>query len=233
MVCPTAMVRTLRICHAPQTLSAAARRNLGRPKDAARGLIVGISTPYSQHGLLRAKDRDHYCKDRSTLVVKSATTVFNPAIDEAEIECEIAADPEATRTEYMALFRYDVTSYINRAVARCDFDNEENERPRDEAGRVHSEVGSRDAPAMGSARAVTSITWRGCKPFSRLSSTLRIPADIQRKAGHPIRLASKCPLMTQRVRGLHSRRWPCRNAGENEYFSPMPGELPVWWGKPV
>ena len=52
---------------------------------AANGLWIGISSPYSQRGLLFQKHRDHFGKNGDTLVVQAATRVFNPTIPEAVI----------------------------------------------------------------------------------------------------------------------------------------------------
>ena len=47
-----------------------------------KGLVIGISTPYGQRGLLFEKYRDFYGKsDPDTLVIKGATTTFHPIVD--------------------------------------------------------------------------------------------------------------------------------------------------------
>ena len=49
-----------------------------------KGMIVGISTPYAQRGLLFEKYRDHFAKDDAdTLVIKGSSTAFNPTLDQA------------------------------------------------------------------------------------------------------------------------------------------------------
>lgn len=86
-----------------------------------KGMVVGISTPYAQRGLLFEKYRDHYGRDsEDVLVVKGTTRQFNPTADEAWIAKQIAADPEAATAEYEAEFRGDWTGYVDReTLAAC------------------------------------------------------------------------------------------------------------------
>jgi len=86
-----------------------------------RGMIVGISTPYSQRGLLFERFRDYFGKDDDdVLVVKGSTARFNPLADTIWINKQLADDPEANKAEFLAEFRGDWSAYVDReTVARC------------------------------------------------------------------------------------------------------------------
>ena len=72
-----------------------------------KGMVIGISTPYGQRGLLFERHRDHFGKDGDdVLVVQGASTTFNPTLDQGQIDKELAADAEANRAEYLAEFRH-------------------------------------------------------------------------------------------------------------------------------
>ena len=95
-----------------------------------KGLVIGISTPYGQRGLLFEKFRDFYGKsDPDTLVIKGSTTTFHPIVDHAQIERELAEDPEGNRSEYLADFRSDLSAYCDRAVVERCVEADCRERP--------------------------------------------------------------------------------------------------------
>ena len=82
--------------------------------------MVGVSTPYGQRGLVFEKYRDALGKDDAeVLVVKGGSTTFNPTRDQAQIDKELAADPEANKAEYEALFRSDLSAYVDRATVEA------------------------------------------------------------------------------------------------------------------
>ena len=65
----------------------AIRPALKRPGET--GMLICISTPYRKIGLLYSKHRDFFGVDNdNTLVVQGATTTFDPALTEEEIEAE-------------------------------------------------------------------------------------------------------------------------------------------------
>jgi len=81
------------------------------------GMLIGISSPYRRAGLLHQKYKDHFdVDDPDVLVVKGGTSVFNPTISQAVIDKELAKDPEAGRSEWLAEFRSDVSSLLDDAV---------------------------------------------------------------------------------------------------------------------
>jgi hypothetical protein len=81
------------------------------------GMLVAISTPYAQRGLLYQKHQASFGKDDpDVLVIRAGTTTLNPTIDLATIAAAQAEDPEAARAEWDAQFRGDLSTYIDRKV---------------------------------------------------------------------------------------------------------------------
>ena len=80
-------------------------------------LLVGISTPFRRGGLLFARHRDFYdTDDDDVLVVRGATSAFNPTIDQAVIAKQMRDDPEGGAAEWLAEFRSDISALFDDAV---------------------------------------------------------------------------------------------------------------------
>jgi hypothetical protein len=77
-----------------------------------KGILIGISSPYRRVGLLYQKFRDCYGEDGDILIIKGATRIFNPTIDDAEIARQRAADPESSTSEWDAEFRDDLATFL-------------------------------------------------------------------------------------------------------------------------
>ncbi|MER9816490.1 terminase [Mesorhizobium sp. M0129] len=94
------------------------------------GMLIGISSPYAQRGLLYTKHRDCYGKDDSqVLVVQAGTKVFNPTIDTDIIDQAHRDDPESAAAEWDAKFRGDLSTFVDRAVVERCVDIGIHERP--------------------------------------------------------------------------------------------------------
>jgi hypothetical protein len=97
-------------------------------------LLIGISTPYRRIGLLHAKHRDHFGVDGDdVLVVQGPSRTFNPTLSEAVIAASMAADPVGGASEWEAVFRSDLSSYLDDAAidAAVDVDRPLELPPRD------------------------------------------------------------------------------------------------------
>jgi hypothetical protein len=81
-----------------------------------RGKLICVSTPYRQVGVLFEAFRGFYGKPGATLVWKGTTEQMNPTFDQGTIEREIARDPEAGRSEWLAEWRSDLQSHIPREL---------------------------------------------------------------------------------------------------------------------
>jgi hypothetical protein len=79
-------------------------------------MIIGISSPYKQSGLLWDKYSKHFGKDDDELVIRAATRQLNPTISSEFIDAEIAADPAAKRAEWLAEWRADISSLLDPAL---------------------------------------------------------------------------------------------------------------------
>ncbi len=78
-------------------------------------MLVGISTPYRRAGLLFDRWRKHYGKpDADVLVVRGASTVFNPTLPQSIIDEALERDPEAAAAEWLAEWRSDLADFVSR-----------------------------------------------------------------------------------------------------------------------
>jgi hypothetical protein len=78
------------------------------------GMLVGISSPYRQAGLLHARFKDHFgVAGNDILVVKGGTRVFNPTISKRDIDKELLADPDGARADWLAEFRSDRAALLD------------------------------------------------------------------------------------------------------------------------
>jgi len=83
-------------------------------------MLLCASSPYARHGALWETYRKHYGKDGSVFVWQAATRVMNPTVPERLIKEHLADDPARAAAEWLAEFRSDVESFINRdAVEAC------------------------------------------------------------------------------------------------------------------
>jgi hypothetical protein len=81
------------------------------------GMLIGISTPYRKMGLLHQKYRDHFgVDDAEILVVQGSTKQFNPSLSDRIIETQRQADPTAAASEWDAVFRDDISSFLDDAL---------------------------------------------------------------------------------------------------------------------
>ncbi|MDH3668011.1 MAG: hypothetical protein OEN23_13880 [Paracoccaceae bacterium] len=85
--------------------------------EAAGGMLVGISSPYAQRGLLYTKHREHFGKDdEEVLVIQAESRRLNPTLSQERIERARLRDPEATASEWFAEFRGDLSTCVDRLV---------------------------------------------------------------------------------------------------------------------
>jgi hypothetical protein len=87
-----------------------------------KGMMIGISSPYMRAGLLYQKYRDHHGRDGDILVVQGGSAIFNPLLDEAEIERIVAEDPEGGRADLLGEWRSDLTNLLDEASIEAAID---------------------------------------------------------------------------------------------------------------
>jgi hypothetical protein len=75
------------------------------------------SSPYAKKGVLWEHYRRHYGKENSRLLVwKAASRTMNPTLRKEVVDQALAEDPDAGAAEFLAEFRSDVVSFVDRAV---------------------------------------------------------------------------------------------------------------------
>ncbi|RVD21019.1 terminase [Mesorhizobium sp. M4B.F.Ca.ET.017.02.2.1] len=121
---------------------------------AANGMLVGISSPYGQRGLLYNKHNQSFgINDGSVLVVRAGTRLFNPKIDQAIIDQAHIDDPEAAAAEWDGHFRGDLSTFIDRGIVERLVDVGVHERPYDRkwkyVGFVDPSGGAHDSMTLG------------------------------------------------------------------------------------
>jgi hypothetical protein len=79
-------------------------------------MIVGISTPHKQSGLLWDKYKAHFGKDGDVLVIQAASTLLNPTLPKSIIEQAMEDDPIAAAAELNAEWRSDIAGYVSMEV---------------------------------------------------------------------------------------------------------------------
>jgi hypothetical protein len=78
------------------------------------GMLIAISTPYRKLGLLYQKYRDNFGDDNDdVLVVQGGSKTFNPTLSDAIIAAQRAADPTGSGAEWDAVFRDDLSSFLD------------------------------------------------------------------------------------------------------------------------
>jgi hypothetical protein len=83
-------------------------------------ILLAASSPYARKGALWEAHRRHYAKDGPVLIWQTATTMMNPTVGEAVVEAALERDPSIGASEWLALFRSDIESFITReAVEAC------------------------------------------------------------------------------------------------------------------
>ncbi len=94
-----------------------------------QGMLIGISTPHAQRGLLYNKYHTTFGEnDPNVLVVKAPTTAFNPTIDLKAITDAHVEDPELAAAEWEAEFRSDLSTYIERTTVEACVEQDVTER---------------------------------------------------------------------------------------------------------
>ena len=83
--------------------------------------MISISSPYAKYGAMFEMHRRYYGQDDPNILVWVASTrMMNPTIPQSFIDQEMAKDPEAARSEYLAQFREDIESAFSlESIEQC------------------------------------------------------------------------------------------------------------------
>ena len=93
----------------PSSRSLTTLRNAG-------SMIIGISSVYRRSWLLYDKVRQHAGQPGDILAIIAPTRTFNPLIDQAEIDRDLADDPERFAAEWLSQWRSDISDMFDREL---------------------------------------------------------------------------------------------------------------------
>jgi hypothetical protein len=150
-------------------------------------MIIGISSPHRQKGLLFQKFEEHFGQDSDdTLVIKAPTRLMNPLIDVLEpglIDKAMEEDPDRAAAEYGAEFRKDLADYVSRDVVYASVARGVVEIPYDDMLRgryvafADPSGGSRDSFTLAIAH-LDDATGKGILDFVREIRPPFAPSEV-------------------------------------------------------
>lgn len=85
-------------------------------------LLIGISSPYRQSGLLFEKFKAHHGEDGDVLALKAETRELNPTISEKVIQRAMERDPVAGASEWLAAWRSDLEALLSPEMIEAAVD---------------------------------------------------------------------------------------------------------------
>jgi hypothetical protein len=89
----------------------------------AGSMLVGISSPHRRSGLLYSKWRDHYGKpDDDVLVIRAPSQVLNPTLPDRVVKDAMDRDPALAKAEFMAEWRDDLATWLDRELIEASVD---------------------------------------------------------------------------------------------------------------
>jgi hypothetical protein len=93
-------------------------------------LKIMISSVHRRAGLLYDRYARYFGRDDDdVLVVLGSSLQFNPTLDAAEIDRQLAADRERAAAEYLSQWRYDLTNFLDRELVEAATDFSVRVRP--------------------------------------------------------------------------------------------------------
>lgn len=95
------------------------------------GRLVVLSSPYSKRGVLWDAYRRYYGKPGPIVVAKAPSRTMNPALPQRVIDQAMERDPEAAKAEYLAEFRSDLETFIQRETIENAMRSHPPELPHD------------------------------------------------------------------------------------------------------
>jgi hypothetical protein len=124
----------------------------------ANSILVIITSPHRKSGLVYDLWARHYGKaDDDVLVIRGASRQFNPTLDQRMIDEAIERDPQAGAAEWLAEFRSDLASFIDRDLVERAVEPGRTVLPPIDRAKYHAFAdpsgGAGDAFTMGIAHA--------------------------------------------------------------------------------
>ena len=176
-------------------------------------MLVGISSPHKKSGLLYNKWRDYFGKsDDKVLVIQAPTSVLNPTIDPEIIANALEDDHAEASADYLAEWRDDLSSFIQRELIESAVDRGVTVRPYDRQYRYTSWIdtssGQRDAFTCavvhkeGDAKVLDNLVGIAA-PFNTAEATAQIAAVL--KSYH----------LNDTMGDLHAKGWVVQEFGRH------------------
>ena len=92
-------------------------------------MLLCASSPHARKGALWNAYHKFFAKDGPILVWQAPTRTMNPSVPQSWIDAEIERDPAKNTAEYLAQFRTDVETFVNREAVRSCISTGIRERP--------------------------------------------------------------------------------------------------------
>ncbi|ABI56418.1 hypothetical protein ACN2MM_05980 [Alkalilimnicola ehrlichii MLHE-1] len=83
------------------------------------GKLIALSSPYARRGELWENYRRHYGKASPILVAQAPSRTMNPSLPERVVTEAMERDPASAAAEYLAEFRTDVETFLQREVVEA------------------------------------------------------------------------------------------------------------------
>src|SRR2546430_1777313 len=115
-------------------------------------MLLCASSPHARKGALWSAYSKHFGKDNDEVLVWQASTRdMNASVRQSYIDMHVAEDPSRASAEYMAQFRTDIESFMNREAVEACIAYDVRERAPMQAVRYYAFVD----PSGGSADSMT------------------------------------------------------------------------------
>jgi hypothetical protein len=123
------------------------------PEGVDHGMVVAISTPFGEAGVLYDVFQQSFGKsDPQCLVVRGGTRTFNPTQSQSRIDRKLAADPTGAAAELLAEFRAEAAAFCDRSTLEAciekGIEHRAFDRSRRYCGFVDMSGGRRDSSVL-------------------------------------------------------------------------------------
>src|SRR6516165_9515412 len=83
-------------------------------------MLLCASSPYSRRGILWRAFKEHWGREDSPILVwRAPTRTMNQTIPQSLVDAALAEDPAKTAAEFLAEFRVDIETFVNREVVEA------------------------------------------------------------------------------------------------------------------
>jgi hypothetical protein len=137
-------------------------------------LLIAASSPYSKQSELYANFKRYWGQSGDILVWKAPTRTMNPSVPQSLIDRAVEKDDASARSEYLAMFRDDISSFVSREVVEACVEKGVREWPRTINHRYYAFTD----PSGGSSDSFTVAIAHMEKEVAVLDCVREIPAPF-------------------------------------------------------